>query len=211
MDALLAFEEEWLSTDETEAGADIDALLGTDMDERRLHLRAYDRWLAARDGDGCPTLAALAGTGADEFSGHSLLLDFTDHGRPPVLRHVGARLRRAFEPGGAGPTLLARLAACHPQIVESGMPVGFEAEIVDQGGASSLYRGILMPLAGEDGTISGLYGVINSKRLADNAATIALALEVDQALSEIPGFAGEQLWPAPAPVARLMPAPFAFA
>ena len=195
---MLAFEEEWLCADD--AGSGIDALLGTGMDERRLHLRAHDRWLAARQAaNGCPTLSALLGARADDFAPHCLILDFGPAGTAPRLRQVGHRLRSAFGSRMAGQALLDRLAAQYGLIVESQTPVGFEAELANGRGGSTLYRGILMPVVDETGAITTLYGVITSKDIADNDATITLALEVDAALREGEAFDAESLWAPPAP------------
>ncbi|QPQ54838.1 hypothetical protein IC614_11020 [Allosphingosinicella flava] len=194
MDALLTFEEEWLPVDEAEASGGIDALLGGGMDERRLHLRAHERWVSARGGQGCPTLASLLGERSDEFAPYSLILDFCDGADAPVLRYVGKKLSHAF--GITGEPLLARLAAHYALIVESETPVGFEAELANGKGGSTLYRGILMPIADGEGRVTALYGVINSKEVADNAATITLALEIDQAMNGGSRFAAEEVWAA---------------
>lgn len=191
---MLTFEEEWLGGDEA-GSSGIDALLGTGMDERRLHLRAHDRWMAARRAaGGCPTLAALLGDRADDFAPHCLILDFGPDGDAPALRQAGHRLRSAFGSVTAGRALLDRLVAHYGLIVESQTPVGFEAELANGRGGSTLYRGILMPVLGESGAITTLYGVITSKDVADNDATITLALEVDAALRDGEAFDAEALW-----------------
>jgi hypothetical protein len=207
MDALLAFEEEWLA-DEREAPSGIDAALGLGMDERRLHLRAYDRWMAARQQGACPTLPDFLAEGADEFAPYSLLLRFDAEGKP-TPSHVGHRLR-GIVGNGQGAALLSRLAAYHPVIVTDAMPVGFEAELAG-GLGRSLHRGILLPIADDAGHISSIYAVISAKALAGNQETISLALEVDRALAEAPGFAAEHLWSGPASNNCREPAAHAFA
>ena len=192
MDALLVFEEEWLPVDEHEAGPGIDALLGAGMDERRLHLRAHERWMAAREGDACPPLDRLQEADG-EFAPFSLILDFCGDAPEPTVRHVGHRLRATLGSPAGGP-LLARLAAHYPMIAESGMPVGFEAELASGHGGSTLYRGMLMPVAIDGAERPSLYGVINSRNLADSHAMLSLALEVDQALPETNGSGSENPW-----------------
>ncbi|WP_106638557.1 hypothetical protein [Allosphingosinicella vermicomposti] len=193
MDAMLTFEEEWLPVDETEGGSGIESLLGAGMDERRLHLRAHRRWMTAHQGCSYPTMDDLVQAGTGEFTAFDLLLDFNASDDVPMVRHVGHRLRATLGSPAGGP-LLARLTAYYPMIAESGAPVGFEAELSNGRGGSTLYRGILMPVAGRADGGPALYGVITSRELADSQATLSLAFEVDRALHEGSRFSAEQLW-----------------
>jgi hypothetical protein len=66
-------------------------------------------------------------------------------------------------------SLLSRITDHYMQIIANQAPIGFEAEFVNQRGATILYRGILLPFSSDDDTIDFIYGVINWKELADQA------------------------------------------
>jgi hypothetical protein len=66
-------------------------------------------------------------------------------------------------------SLLSRLTDHYLQIIANRAPIGFEAEFVNQRGASICYRGILMPLSSDGDTIDFIYGVINWKEAAETA------------------------------------------
>ncbi|MGB3796725.1 MAG: hypothetical protein WA957_10540, partial [Alteraurantiacibacter sp.] len=68
------------------------------------------------------------------------------------------------------------------QIIANQAPIGFEAEFVNQRGATILYRGILLPFSSDDESIDFIYGVINWKEMADLHTADELLLEIDQAL-----------------------------
>ena len=68
------------------------------------------------------------------------------------------------------------------QIIANQAPIGFEAEFVNQRGATILYRGILLPFSSDDETIDFIYGVINWKEMADSHTADELLLQIDQAL-----------------------------
>src|SRR3546814_8031122 len=68
------------------------------------------------------------------------------------------------------------------QILANQAPIGFEAEFVNQGDVTILYRGILLPFSSDNETIDFIYGVINWKEVADAAEADELLLEIDKAL-----------------------------
>ena len=79
-------------------------------------------------------------------------------------------------------SLLSRITDHYLQIIANQAPIGFEAEFVNQRGATILYRGILLPFSSDNDTIDYIYGVINWKELADQATADELLLQIDQAL-----------------------------
>src|SRR5690606_6183923 len=79
-------------------------------------------------------------------------------------------------------SLLSRITDHYMQILANQAPIGFEAEFVNQRGATIAYRGILLPFSSDDDTIDLIYGVINGKELADARVSDELLLEIDQAL-----------------------------
>ncbi|MCU7231412.1 hypothetical protein NR514_27175, partial [Escherichia coli] len=108
----------------------------------------------------------------------------------PAVQYLGAEL--AVECGADGEiesladvparSLLSRITDHYMQILANQAPIGFEAEFVNQRGATILYRGILLPFSSDEDTIDFIYGVINWKEIADQHTTDELMLEIDQAL-----------------------------
>jgi hypothetical protein len=80
------------------------------------------------------------------------------------------------------------------QIIANRAPIGFEAEFLSHRGVNTLYRGILMPLSTDGEGIDFIYGVINWKELADSAAAVELAGEVDRAIAAAPAKADLPVW-----------------
>ncbi len=130
-----------------------------------------------------------------DFGPYSVLLDFS-RGIENPASSISATSWRVECDGADGaiersPT--CRRARCcrritdhYMQILANQAPIGFEAEFVNQRGATILYRGILLPFSSDDDTIDFIYGVINWKRLADQQTADELLLEIDQALDEDP-------------------------
>ncbi|MBU3078816.1 hypothetical protein [Sphingomonas sp. XMGL2] len=174
-------------------------------DERRLQVRAYNRWVALLRGRAYPSIDDLR---EDEggFGDRGVVLDFSAGPANPHIVYLGEALRA--ECGVAdvrsvadipSRSLLSRLTDHYLQIIANRAPIGFEAEFVSQRGLNTLYRGILMPCSSDDVTIDYIYGVINWKELADHETTAELVLEVDRALRD----AG--LDELPLPVAQPLP------
>lgn len=164
-------------------------LIGTD--ERRMHVRAYEMWLALLAGRDYPAVADLDAERLGEFGPWSVLLDFSSDRADPAIAFLGRALRDEADLGPDIRTvadvperaLLSRLTGHYAEILENRAPVGFEAEFVSQRGQPMLYRGILMPYSADGRTIDLIHGVINWKepaerRLTDdifNAVTTAFA------------------------------------
>lgn len=168
------------------------AVIGTD--ERRMQVRAYNFWASLLDNRNFPDIAALHPAAAQDFGPYSVLLDFTDGIDNPAIGYLGAQL--AEECGAAqeisrldevpNRSLLSRITDHYMQILANQAPIGFEAEFVNQRGATILYRGILLPFSRDDVTIDHIYGVINWKELADQSSTDVLMKQVDEAMEARP-------------------------
>jgi hypothetical protein len=183
------------------------------LDERRMHVRAYNYWASLLGNRLYPSLDDFDPAGLDDFGPHGVVLNFTDPTRP-LLKFIGHALREecglderiskiADVPNRS---LLSRLTDHFLEVIANRAPIGFEAEFVGSRGNNTMYRGILMPLSSDGETIDNLYGVINWKELADAETTAALAVEVDRALAQRPSFvAMNPVW-ADSPM-RLVPEP----
>ncbi len=181
---------------------DVTAQIGTD--ERRMHVRAYNYWVSLLDGRDFPSIEDLESDDVQDFSAHSVLLDFTCSREDPSIPYVGASIRD--ECGLEEDTrtisqvpsrsLLSRLTDHYMQIIANRAPVGFEAEFENPQGQSICYRGILMPFSSNGEEIDFIYGVINWKhadpRLAAQTLVAALAPDAEPeepATIEIAGIA----------------------
>jgi hypothetical protein len=164
------------------------------QDERRMQVRAYNLWASLLGNRNFPSADDLDPDNLPDFGPYSVLLDFTAGVENPGVDFLGDKL--AEECGAAGPigrlsdvpsrSLLSRITDHYMQILANQAPIGFEAEFVNQRGATILYRGILLPFSSDDDTIDFIYGVINWKELADPLTTDELLLEIDQALDVVP-------------------------
>ncbi len=171
---------------------------GIGQDERRMQVRAYNHWAGLLDGRNLPAIEDLEPDSLPDFGPYSVLLDFTAGIENPGISYLGDKL--AEECGIADDelrtladvpsrSLLTRITDHYMQILANQAPIGFEAEFVNQRGATILYRGILLPYSSDDDTIDFIYGVINWKELADPQSSDELLLEVDQALEPKPASA----------------------
>ncbi len=169
------------------------------QDERRMQVRAYNFWAGLLEDRNFPSVEDLEPESLPDFGPYSVLLDFSAGIDNPAIQFLGNEL--AGECGAEGPikhlndvpsrSLLSRITDHYLQIIANQAPIGFEAEFVNQRGATILYRGILLPFSSDDDTIDFIYGVINWKELADQQTTDELLLEIDQAL-ETPGTPREE-------------------
>ena len=160
------------------------------QDERRMQVRAYNHWASLLGDDTFPSIEELEPEELTDFGPNSVLLDFSAGIEDPGVQYLGDKL--AEECGAEGPigqlsdvpprSLLSRITDHYMQILANQAPIGFEAEFVNQRGASILYRGILLPFSSDHETIDFIYGVINWKEMADAATADELLLEIDQAL-----------------------------
>ena len=159
------------SSGEIAASEDVAAAIGTD--ERRMHVRAYNHWVGLLEGRDFPSIEDLEPNDVQDFSAHSVLLDFTCGGDNPAIPYIGAAIRDECALNDDTRTiadvpsrsLLSRLTDHYMQIIANRAPVGFEAEFENPHGDTICYRGILMPFSSDGESIDFIYGVINWKHV----------------------------------------------
>ncbi|WP_395392401.1 hypothetical protein WBP07_15475 [Novosphingobium sp. BL-8A] len=159
-------------------------------DERRMQVRAYNFWASLLGDRQFPVIADLRPDDYPDFGPYSVLLDFSGGLDDPKIAWLGTALAAECgaeaEIGSLGQvpsrSLLSRITDHYMQILANEAPIGFEAEFVNQRGATVLYRGILLPFSHDGSRIDWIYGVINWKELADQASTDALMRQLDDAL-----------------------------
>jgi hypothetical protein len=140
-------------------------------DERRMHVRAYNYWVSLLNGRDYPSIEDLKPGEVEDFAENSVLLDFTEGRDNPATPYIGVAIREECGLGEGikniddvpSRSLLSRLTDHYLQIIANRAPIGFEAEFVNQRGASICYRGILMPFSSDGDAIDFIYGVINWK------------------------------------------------
>jgi hypothetical protein len=191
MDSLRAFDEQpdyGLAVEE-ESGIEVPPEIG--LDERRMHVRAYNYWVSLLGGRPYPSISDLNPSTLGDFGPNSVLLDFSDGSDDPIVSWLGQDLREECDL--IGPirrisevpkrSLLSRLTDHYLQIIANKAPIGFEAEFVGQRGRNTMYRGILMPFSSTGETIDYIYGVISWKEIADSATASAIAHQAAGALA----------------------------
>src|ERR1044072_4127667 len=164
------------------------------VDERRMHVRAYNYWVSLLAGRAYPSIQDVDPHTIEDFGPHSVLLDFSRDAEDPAIAFLGGALRAECGlDAGIGRiaevpsrSLLSPLADHYLQIIANRAPIGFEAEFVSQRGHNTLYRGILMPLSSDGESIDFIYGVINWKEIADAQTASALAGQVEPAIAAAP-------------------------
>lgn len=163
------------------------------QDERRMQVRAYNHWSSLLADRNFPSIEDLDPASLKDFGPYSVLLDFTQGVENPAIEYLGERLAEecnaqdeihAIDAVSEIParSLLSRITDHYMQILANQAPIGFEAEFVNQRGATALYRGILLPYSSDDETIDFIFGVINWKEVADQQTADELLLEIGQAL-----------------------------
>ena len=169
--------------------------LAIGQDERRMQVRAYNHWASLLENRNFPAIDDLEPDNLPDFGPYSVLLDFTGGIDNPGIAYLGSELAQECDISFSGlkaladvpsRSLLSRITDHYMQILANQAPIGFEAEFVNQRGATILYRGILLPFSTDDETIDFIYGVINWKELADQHTSDELLLQVDQALEQKP-------------------------
>ena len=122
------------------------------------------------EGRDFPSIEDLQATDIEDFSSHSVLLNFEGALNDPATPFVGEAIRAEIGveiiqriSDVPGRSLLSRLTDHHFQIIATRAPVGFEADFVNQRGHEISYRGILMPFSSDGQDIDYVYGVINWK------------------------------------------------
>ena len=173
------------------------------LDERRMHVRAYNYWVSLLDGRPYPSIRDLEPGNIADFGSHSVLLDFSKDREDPQIVFLGPTLRGECELDELAPghisqvpsrSLLSRLTDHYLQIIANRAPVGFEAEYLNQRGLNTLYRGILMPFSSDGDSIDFIYGVINWKELADNEVALDLVSQVHGAITALPAAVDCPVW-----------------
>ncbi len=164
------------------------------VDERRMHVRAYNYWVSLLDGRPYPSISDVDPQTLGDFGPHSVLLDFSRDPEDPEIAFLGRALRvecaldhtigRISEVPGR--SLLSRLTDHYLQIIANRAPIGFEAEFVGMRGHNTLYRGILMPLSSDGEAIDFIYGVINWKEMALPAVAAGIEDEALRAIADAP-------------------------
>jgi hypothetical protein len=190
MDSLRAFDEQPdYGAAEEHGGIEVPPEIG--LDERRMHVRAYNYWVSLLDGRAYPAIRALDPEALGDFGPNSVLLDFSDGSDDPKVAWLGDALREECDLLGdvrrisevPKRSLLSRLTDHYLQIIANKAPIGFEAEFVGQRGKNTMYRGILMPFSSTGEAIDFIYGVINWKEIADSATASAIAHQATSALA----------------------------
>ena len=123
------------SAGEIAASQDVAAAIGTD--ERRMHVRAYNYWVALLEGRDFPSIEDLEPGNLEDFSSHSVLLDFTCGGDNPAIPYIGAAIRDECALSDDMRTiadvpsrsLLSRLTDHYMQIIANRAPVGLRGRV----------------------------------------------------------------------------------
>ncbi|MBA3676631.1 MAG: hypothetical protein H0W74_04415 [Sphingosinicella sp.] len=170
---------------------DIDLPSTSRLDDRRVQIRAYRRWVSALRGRRLPSIQDM--DPASLNGPHSLLLDLRGGNHNPVMARIGQALR---EPCGEAEihavrdvpadSLLSRLTGHYPAILATGEPLAFEGEQMGPTGERILYRAILLPLSDRSDRsdrIDFIAGMLTWREFADSEETAAIAFEVGQALA----------------------------
>jgi hypothetical protein len=201
MDSLRAFDEQTdYGVAEEDSGIEVPPEIG--LDERRMHVRAYNYWVSLLDGRPYPSTRDLAPDTLGDFGPNSVLLDFSDGGDDPQVSWLGDALREECDLLGEvrrisdvpKRSLLSRLTDHYMQIIANKAPIGFEAEFVGQRGKNMMYRGILMPFSSTGEAIDFIYGVINWKEIADHATSSAIAEQASTVLAAVPQAEASPVW-----------------
>ena len=172
------------------------------VDERRMHVRAYNYWVSLLDGRAYPSIRDVDPSNIQDFGPNSVLLDFTEGTDNPGFAYIGRALREECRIEGdigsisdvPSRSLLSRLTDHYLQIIANCAPIGFEAEFVSQRGLNTMYRGILMPLSSYGDRIDSIYGPINWKEVADRNTTAGLAREVSRAAGAAASAQASPVW-----------------
>src|SRR3954470_1433824 len=94
MDSLRAFGDEaeyGHASDDEEAAIEAPPEIG--LDERRMHVRAYNYWVSLLDGRPYPAIRDLVPDTIGDFGPNSVLLDFSGGGDDPKVAWLGDALR----------------------------------------------------------------------------------------------------------------------
>jgi len=166
-----------------------------DPAERRMQLRAFELWLELQSERQRAAAAELMLRQNPDLATHAALFDLSAGSDDPHLAFLGDQL--AAECGLArhcvdrlsdlpGRSLLRRVADQYMGVLCDTAPIGFEAQCIGAGGATVLYRGILLPFTCEVRQVDYVYAVISWKSLNDDTTSSDLLLELDQVVEDPP-------------------------
>ena len=83
----MAFQDHMDAAHEVVPADDVADAIG--LDERRMHVRAYNYWCSLLDGRDFPSIEDVEPAQVDDFAAHSVLLDFSMGGDNPATPYVG--------------------------------------------------------------------------------------------------------------------------
>src|SRR4028118_1442306 len=83
MDSLRGFDDEAYAVHEDETAMEAPPEIG--VDERRMHVRAYNHWVSLLDGRPYPSIEDLRPERIGDFGPHSVILDFSQDEEDPEL------------------------------------------------------------------------------------------------------------------------------
>ena len=156
-----------------------DAVTQVQLEERRLQVRAYFRWLEAADGKAYPTLAEMEASDLPEMLVSSFVLDLREDVLNPQFLHIGDLLLQDCEAATAAAirsiadvpprSLLSRLSEHYLQCFSNRAPIGFEAIYSDLRDDRVKYRGIILPISSNGEEVDYVWGTINGMVDADEA------------------------------------------
>ncbi len=191
MDSFRGFEDDAAPAVAPEEEPVMEAPPEIGVDERRMHVRAYNYWVSLLAGRPYPSIQDVDPRTIEDFGPNSVLLDFSRSEHDPRIAYLGGALRSEcgldhdIQAIGQVPgrSLLSRLTDHYLQIIANCAPIGFEAEFISHRGHNTLYRGILMPLSSNGEAIDFIYGVINWKEMADSEMLNGIAGEVSRSVA----------------------------
>jgi hypothetical protein len=140
--------------------------------DRRLIMRAVDRWEAVRGGHAYPRMADFGIETMPDMAAQSFVIDVNmKNVHMSQLRFVGDMLQQDCSRDLIGKpvtgvprgSLVSRLTDHYMQILANRAPMSFEAEYNDADGRVTKYRGIMLPLSDTGGDIDHILGVINCR------------------------------------------------
>ena len=93
MESFRGFEDEAAlhHTPEEEPGVEYPPDIG--IDERRMHVRAYNYWVSLLNGRPYPSIGDVDPHTLEDFGSNSVLLDFSQNVQDPEIQFLGRELR----------------------------------------------------------------------------------------------------------------------
>src|SRR5688572_11547817 len=93
MDSMRGFEEEASLAQSRDDEPDIERPPEIGIDERRMHVRAYNYWVSLLNGRPYPSINDVDPHTIEDFGAHSVLLDFSVDPQDPEIAFLGRELR----------------------------------------------------------------------------------------------------------------------